>query len=392
MDSKKIAVVLEERFKRLPNGDIFSPSGFGDGFWTRYCNVFDNVIVIARVEDVYHPNDSWSKVSQTNVTFIGIHSYVGLGQLLASLPSVIKSISRATNGIDAFILRLPGTLATMMIPHLVGFSSKKYFAVELVGDPVDVFKAGIAGKLGPVIGGVFAMSTKFLCMRAEAVSYVTEHTLQQRYPSDVNSLSMSFSSVELHQNDYVRCPRSISPSGTLKLLCVASLEVPYKGIDILISAVASLKDKLPLDLKIVGEGRLRSDFERQVVKLGVSSIIEFKGRLDRDDVLTLMRTCDLYIQPSLTEGLPRSIIEAMASGAPVIASNVGGIPELVDSTELFAAGDPREIADCINYFFNNRSELSALSSRNLGFSSKFSASILGAKRTKFYEHIKNGCQ
>lgn len=111
------------------------------------------------------------------------------------------------------------------------------------------------------------------------------------------------------------------------MLTVARL-VWFKGLDTLIDAlpdvVASHKSAR---LAIVGDGELRDDLEAQVVRLGLKGHVIFTG--ERDDVPDLLAAADLFVLPSVSEGLPISLLEAMASSLPIVATDVGGIPELV---------------------------------------------------------------
>lgn len=101
-------------------------------------------------------------------------------------------------------------------------------------------------------------------------------------------------------------------------------------------------------LVIVGDGPLRNDIEHLVKKTEISEKIEMTG--SRDDVAEIMRGFDLFVLPSLTEGISNTILEAMATGLPVVATNVGGNPELVLENEtglLVPAADEDALAAAI---------------------------------------------
>ena len=98
-----------------------------------------------------------------------------------------------------------------------------------------------------------------------------------------------------------------------------------KGHSVLIEAVAAMPD--PVSLVIVGDGPERRALEELTAKLGVSDRVGFLGQ--RDDLETIYPAFDVLCQPSLAEGLPRTILEAQSCGVPVVATNVGGMPEAV---------------------------------------------------------------
>lgn len=102
-----------------------------------------------------------------------------------------------------------------------------------------------------------------------------------------------------------------------------------KGHDVLLQAAAIVRDSAPdVVFQIVGEGPMGDALVAQADALGVSSCVRFLGH--REDIPAILRDSDLFILPSRTEAFPNGLLEAMAAGLPVIASDVGGIPELVD--------------------------------------------------------------
>lgn len=117
------------------------------------------------------------------------------------------------------------------------------------------------------------------------------------------------------------------PSDRIVVGTVARAE-PYKGVAYLQKAALQMVEQHPkLDFVFVGDGSLRKELEAEVGARGWSDRIHFLGF--RNDVNEIMNTFDIFILPSLSEGLPNVILEAMASSKPVIATAVGGIPEAV---------------------------------------------------------------
>jgi glycosyltransferase involved in cell wall biosynthesis len=132
------------------------------------------------------------------------------------------------------------------------------------------------------------------------------------------------------------------------ILTVARL-VWFKGLDTLIDAFPMvLKKHQAAKLIIVGDGELRADLEAQANRLGISDCVLFTG--ERDDVPDLLSAADLFVLPSVSEGLPISILEAMASKLPIVATNVGGIPELVidgETGRLVNSGDVEGLSQAL---------------------------------------------
>ena len=124
--------------------------------------------------------------------------------------------------------------------------------------------------------------------------------------------------------------------GTIVLGSVGSISTELKGQDTVIKALAKLKAEGLTNYKFTMVGAGNPDRLRNLaIELGVENQIQFLGEFKHDDVLIWFEDIDIYIHPSRSEGLPRTILEAMTKAAPCICSLVGGIPELIDQGSLF---------------------------------------------------------
>jgi len=130
-----------------------------------------------------------------------------------------------------------------------------------------------------------------------------------------------------------------------RLLCVARL-VRRKGLEDLI-AVLTRPGLTHCTLTIVGDGRLRSQLAALARSLGVSGRVVFAGRLQGDALARCYREAECFVLPSLAESCSMSLLEAMASGLPIVAARTGGIPEIVEdgvNGRLFERGDVGDLA------------------------------------------------
>lgn len=131
-----------------------------------------------------------------------------------------------------------------------------------------------------------------------------------------------------------------SPNGTpspkpFRIICVARL-VEKKGLPYLVDACAMLRERgVEFRCDIIGKGRLRSELGRRIKELGLRRTVRLLGPKTQGEVLAEYRASNLYVLPAIVgsdgnrEGLPVSIVEALACGLPVIATPVTGIPEVV---------------------------------------------------------------
>jgi colanic acid/amylovoran biosynthesis glycosyltransferase len=133
----------------------------------------------------------------------------------------------------------------------------------------------------------------------------------------------------------------------LRVVCAGRL-VPLKGQLVLLEALAALTGRRSrLRLVLIGDGPMREALESATHELGLEDRVEILGALAHPEVIEQMRSADILCLPSFAEGVPIVLMEAMALGLPVIATQVMGIPELVEdgvSGLLVAPGSPEELA------------------------------------------------
>ncbi len=115
----------------------------------------------------------------------------------------------------------------------------------------------------------------------------------------------------------------------IELLTVGRLS-PEKGHEFLLEALATLRRKnLPVTCTLIGDGPRQQFLRDRAAELGVTSHLHFAGSVGQDRIQDLYRRADVFVLPSLAEGLPVVLLEAMALQRPVVASRIAGIPELV---------------------------------------------------------------
>jgi glycosyltransferase involved in cell wall biosynthesis len=122
-----------------------------------------------------------------------------------------------------------------------------------------------------------------------------------------------------------------------------------KGHEVLLDAAAIVARHFPdVTFRLAGGGPMRSMLEQQARALGLGSVVQFLGH--REDVPAVLHEADVFVLPSRTEAFPNGLMEAMAASLPVVASDVGGIPELVEHERnglLVPVGDAPALAAAI---------------------------------------------
>ena len=140
--------------------------------------------------------------------------------------------------------------------------------------------------------------------------------------------------------------RGRPPNPRVEIVSVGRLAEP-KDFSSLVSAVAQLSPGTTR-LRVFGDGPLRPALERQIVDLGLSEAVELAGEVS--DVPDRLRRADVFALSSRSEGMPMSVLEAMAAGLPVVASEVGGVPEVVVDGEtgfLTRSGRTDDLAEAL---------------------------------------------
>ena len=194
-------------------------------------------------------------------------------------------------------------------------------------------------------------------------------------------------SVSLNRKRYLK-KLGIDTNGPVIGLGVRLSE--QKGITYLLKAAPLIIEAFPrVSIVIAGEGDLETDLKKESRDLGINKNIFFLG--PRLDIPLLIKALDLYVLPSLWEGLPMVLLEAMAAGCPIIATNVGGnsiaIQDKVNGF-LVAPADPVALANSIITLLNDPTLMNKYAQSSLDiFKKKFSAEMMAVKYEKLYKLV-----
>lgn len=210
---------------------------------------------------------------------------------------------------------------------------------------------------------------------------------------EVISSGIDFSSFEedssaLTSKDYLH--REFSFAVDDYLVGIVAHLADHKGHQYLIQATKILKQQAPkIKTIIVGEGPLSMELDRQAKELDVEDIIFFLGF--RKDIPKILSSLDLFVLSSHLEGMGSSILDAMASRLPVVATKVGGIPEVVINGEtglLVPPRNPSALARAILRLYSDKTLASRLGQKGYELvHRKFSAEAMAEKVVRLYEKI-----
>lgn len=352
------------------------------GLYERYSYIADDITFLMRVAPLTE-NTKGTLLSR-DLHVIEVPNFKTIKNYWKNKCSAKKIIRNAVLNSDCLVLR-NSSCASIAIE----FAKKlnKPYIFECVGCCWDsLWNHSLLGK---IIAPYEYLRTRFFISKAPFVYYVTNEFLQKRYPT--SGLSIGCSNVVLEDLDETilqkRLKRIHSMTGKRELVVgtAAALDVRYKGQEYVIKAISDLKkSKISLHYKLAGGNRKNSTFLYDLAKKNrVLENVEFCGSLSAKEMNDFYDSIDIYIQPSKQEGLPRSVIEAMGRGCPVIGSDIAGIPELIQKENLFRSGDYKDLAKHIKKLL--LSDLEQTSKENFRKSMDYQKKNLDAKRKDFYD-------
>ena len=247
--------------------------------------------------------------------------------------------------------------------------------------------------LGKVVAPYMFIKMRAVMSRADYSIYVTQAFLQHRYPSKGPSIGVSNVVLPTMSEEILeKRLRHIAmrKENHVVLMTCAAVDVVHKGHRYVIQSL-SLLNAMGLHplYYCVGQGD-PSTLKKLAKKHGVENQVVFTGVLPHDDVFRILDICDIYIQPSLQEGLPRALIEAMSRGCPCIGAKTAGIPELLPGKCIVPKKSAKSIADSIHFMLQQG--LSSFARDNFSAAQYFREEVLDKRRTAFFEKVAREIQ
>ena len=204
----------------------------------------------------------------------------------------------------------------------------------------------------PISGVRFSKFKQFLQSVAIGRYIAVSNEVKERF---CQNLGVPESKIRVVQNGIRLEPFDQSADLSLRLALTEGRNCPIvftparlhtqKGHQYLLDAAAMIPEAI---FVLAGDGPERNDLEQRACELGIEMRVRFLG--NRQDIPKLLATCDLFVLPSLYEGLPISVLEAMAAGKPIVATDIGGTKEAIINQEtglLVSPGNAQELAGAI---------------------------------------------
>lgn len=237
-----------------------------------------------------------------------------------------------------------------------------------------------------MLGRVGILKARFVMRRAQIVLPVSQD-LKESIES--YGIKNRFQIIPNAANTEMFHPSHVQHEKDKKRILLVALLSPIKGIPYLLYALAGLKEKRQdFILDIVGDGPSRKEYENLTEELELITMVRFHGMKSKQEVAAYMRQCDFFILPSLWENLPCVLIEAMATGVPVIATNIGGVKEIINENVglLIPPKNMRALEKAIEYMLDTCKNYSAEEIARYA-REKFSYAEISRKLDKIYREI-----
>lgn len=303
----------------------------------------------------------------------GRYNYKLLKKLIPSMDLVIGYLPLSI-GDDAF-----------KIAHRLGIPYLSF----LVGCPWDML-SNHHRFLARVMAPVYFFSTQNTVLHSDYVHYVTKKFLQSRYPTRGMALGCSDVNIlECRQEDLdLRLRRAFIKKSEIWLVTTAHVDIRYKGHEYVIRAIAKLKQQGDSRYRYGLIGKGKGDYLRNLAKsLGVEDQVFFWGRKSSTEVMELLRKSDVYVQPSLQEGLPRAVVEAMSVALPCVGFNTGGIPELLEPNFVVERKNVDGIIRCLREL-DNPQVYSQAAIKNFQVAHEYEHDILKRRTVDFFKAVR----
>lgn len=309
-----------------------------DFFQKRYLDKMEHLTVITRFSKMeeYQGNiDGYKKTNGKNVFVKPIFQYHNIPDVIFKKKKICKELQLTLKQCDKVIIRMPSVLGILACKICEQFSIP--YMIEMVACAWDGY-LNHTNPMGKIIAPFMYFFTKKRVKKSKYVVYVTNRFLQQRYPT--NGKQFACSDVALIESSSKVLETKLKKMQEFETRCftmctVANVGMRYKGHVYALKAMKQLKQQgIQIKYYLAGNGN-RNYLQKYINQYGIQDQVIFLGSLAHEQVFQLFDAIDVYIQPSLQEGLPRALIEAMSRGCFCIGSDVGGIPELIHSNYIF---------------------------------------------------------
>ncbi|MHC4122773.1 MAG: glycosyltransferase [Planctomycetota bacterium] len=216
-------------------------------------------------------------------------------------------------------------------------TSKSKLVMHLVGNAEETIPLMV-----PIFKWVLPLMTRYtkiMCKKADLCCFVSKFLCNKYRKYSKNSTVSN--DCRYSENDIVKS-RETSPHNPPRVMYLGRLS-SEKGLSVLFKAIAKINKTMPIQLHIIGTGPLKQELLELAERLKISDIKWYDYVDCGKPLFEALSNGDTFVLPSLSEGLPSVIAEAMSQGLPVVATSVGGIPEILENGQAGLLVEPNDV-------------------------------------------------
>ncbi|HFO0561140.1 glycosyltransferase family 4 protein [Providencia sp. PROV250] len=372
---KKIIYVHDLHFYRL-GSCLYTSSNIPEIYFNRFfgaeeceISIFSRLINLKSIEEL---PQGYEVIKNKNIKIIEIapKNYLSIFNI-----KLILKFSLEIKNNDFLVANIPSILGIFSL--IINTFAKKPFSVEVAAD-YDQFSSK---KGGFCVSLIMKPLMTYFIKNAKGAAYVSQF-LKEKYPSYGQYVISSNVNIEsISKKEYKYRPEH------LEITFIGGLN-ERKGVFNLLESIKIIKNKTDkkIVINLIG-GHHDRNWNKIVKDLKIENLVIFYGILTKTKIIEILDRSDLYIQPSLTEGIPRATLEAMSRGLPVVATKLPGFSEILDEEVLVNTNSSKELAEKILTLSRDENKLKSLSYRNRKRAKDFTYEILHNKRKKFYQEV-----
>ncbi|KMN46588.1 MULTISPECIES: glycosyltransferase [Bacillus] len=382
----KIIFAISSQYYENQDG-IWATTSYNNTMWDEYLKSFDEIFVLAPLKKVTTLPIGCKKADNKRIKFIDSSAIkkkdaIGIVKMRNKIHLLVKSL-------DGGILHSPSFEAEFAFSALKKY--KKPYVVESRGEQSmhEGFLKARGIPFSKVVKQIFLKMHMKHLEGAYGCIYVS-NTLKERYAPKNKIKAAVISDLRLPDSFIKKSRVWEQQSEPFKIINVGNLS-PYKDQKTLIKALHFIVKNFNynIQLNIVGKGPLESELKQFVKDLEIEQHVNFHGFVPwGEELFNLYDRNDLFVLSSLTEGMPRVVLESLARGLPVVSTEVSGSIEILPKECIAPVGDYEGLAKAITRLMESPSLLSELSSLGINEIKNYRESILKEKKINYFNEFK----
>ncbi len=383
----KLGAVSGNRYYRV--GDqYYTESSYHADMWKGCLDIFDEIILSDRVIYTENVLPGQKQTLIKGIRFVELPNFRGFLSLLKTFPFMFLRSRKVACQADIWHLHGPN-FGSFCIWFWLWFYKIPY-SIELRGDqsvnPVYLKLRGV--KCPRLVAKFMRFMLRLQLTSPVAVIGVSKSLIKDFSPRN-NCATFAISDNRIPESLFGQARQWEEGSACRTIVCLGRCEAQKDPIGTM-KVLARLDGKGFTNWKFIwiGDGPLETKAQDLAGKLGISEKVNFLGFIPWDDVFEILDTADLFLLNSVSEGLPRALMEGMARGLPAISTDVGGVSELLNPEDVIPMLKEEMLTDKLYEVLTDPARLTEMSRRNLETAREYSAEVLCAKKIEFYKNVR----